>query len=47
MWASPLSQWTVVATKVVNTSGTGAFTGANAVNPGAGQQFHILSNTNH
>ena len=47
MWALPLSQWTVVATNGVNTSGAGAFTGANAVNPGAGQQFYILSNTNN
>jgi hypothetical protein len=41
MWALPLRQWTVVATNGVNSSG------ANAVNPGAGQQFYILSNTNN
>jgi len=46
----PFSQWTAVATNVVNTNGVnGAFTfiGTNVVSPGAGQQFYILSNTNN
>ena len=45
----PLSQWTTVATNIVNTNGArGAFTftGTNVASPGAGQQFYILSNTN-
>jgi hypothetical protein len=46
--AKPLSQWTVVATNVVNTNGaSGAFTfiGTNVASPGT-NQFYILSNTN-
>jgi hypothetical protein len=48
--AKPLSQWTAVATNIVNTNGaSGAFTftGTNVASPGAGQQFYILSNTNN
>ena len=48
--ATPLSQWTTVATNIVNTNGaSGAFTftGTNVASPGAGQQFYILSNTNN
>jgi len=48
--AKPLSQWTTVATNVVNTNGaSGAFTftGTNAITTGLPQQFYILSNTNH
>jgi autotransporter-associated beta strand protein len=47
--AKPLSQWTTVATNIMNTNGaSGAFTftGTNVVTPG-GQQFYILSNTNN
>jgi hypothetical protein len=48
--ASPLSQWLVVATNVINTNGaSGAFTftGTNVVTPNGAQQFYILSNTNN
>ena len=48
--ASPLGQWTAVATNIVNTNGaSGAFTftGTNVASPGAGQKFYILSNTNN
>ena len=48
--AKPLSQWTAVATNVVNTNGASGgftFTGTNAITTGLPQQFYILSNTNH
>ncbi len=48
--AKPLNQWTAVATNVVNTNGTSGaflFTGTNVVTPSLGQQFYILSSTNH
>jgi len=48
--AKPLSQWTVVATNVVNTNGASGgftFTGTNVITAGLPQQFYILSNTNH
>jgi autotransporter-associated beta strand protein len=48
--AKPVSQWTSVATNVINTNGaSGAFTftGTNAVTAGDAQQFYILSNTNN
>jgi autotransporter-associated beta strand protein len=48
--AAPMSQWTAVATNVVNTNGaSGAFTftGTNAASSSAAQQFYILSNTNN
>jgi hypothetical protein len=47
--AKPLSQWTVVATNVVNTNGANGaftFTGTNVASPGAANLFYILSNTN-
>ena len=48
--ATPLSQWTAVATNVVSTSGASAaftFIGTNAVTSGVKQQFFILSSTNN
>jgi hypothetical protein len=48
--ASPLNQWLVVATNVINTNGAGGaftFTGTNVVTPNGAQQFYILSNTNN
>jgi autotransporter-associated beta strand protein len=49
--ALPFVQWTPVSTNVVNTNGDAAnsftFTGTNAVNTNAAQQFYILSNTNN
>ncbi len=48
--ALPLSQWTAVATNIINTNGaSGAFTftGTNVVTPNDAQLFYILSNTNN
>ena len=47
--AMSLSQWTVVATNVVNTNGANGaftFTGTNVATPNTGNKFYILSNTN-
>jgi hypothetical protein len=40
--ALPLSQWTPVATNIVNTTGNFTITATNAVDPAASQQFYIL-----
>jgi sugar lactone lactonase YvrE len=40
--ALPLSQWTPVATNVLNATGNFTFTATNAVNPNSQQQFYIL-----
>jgi autotransporter-associated beta strand protein len=43
----PISQWTPVATNVLNASGSFTFIGTNVVTPGGSQQFYRLSNTNN
>ena len=45
--ALPRNQWTPVATNVLSSNGAYTFIGTNAVNPGAKQQFYLLSNTNN
>ena len=40
--ALPLSQWTPVATNILNATGNFTITATNAVNPAASQQFYIL-----
>jgi autotransporter-associated beta strand protein len=45
--ALPLTNWTAIATNVLNGSGTFTLTATNVVNPNAAQEFYILSTTNN
>ena len=45
--ALPMNQWRTVATNILGGNGAFTFIGTNAVTPGSGHQFYLLSNTNY